>query len=102
MGAVELAEFWRDHQYTYPLLYQIAMDVLPVQASSVSSERVFSSSKLTCTAARNRITSENMEYLQVLKHALHRRRRGQGEDELNGLDLDFVSHKFENLALDYD
>ncbi|QRV92764.1 AC9 transposase [Ceratobasidium sp. AG-Ba] len=95
MDIVELVSFWKDRQHTYPLLYRIAMDVLPVQASSVSSERVFSSSKLTCVAGRNRITPENMEYLQVLKHALHRRRRGQD----NILELDFVSGHFESLSL---
>ncbi|KAF8689423.1 Encoded by, partial [Rhizoctonia solani] len=45
MGAIVLTEYWRQaNRFTYPLLYRIAMDVLPVQASSVSSEQVFSSS----------------------------------------------------------
>lgn len=85
-------------QYTYPLLYQIAMDVLPAQASSVSSERVFSSSKRTCTSERNRLSSTNMEFLQVLKHAYYRRRRENEELET----LDFVSHLYENLSLSDD
>jgi hypothetical protein len=64
------------------------MDVLPVQASSVSSERAFSSSKMTCTRERSKISAENMEYLQVLKHSLHRRR---GNEE-NHQTLDFMAH----------
>ncbi|KAG9078540.1 hypothetical protein FRC06_008314, partial [Ceratobasidium sp. 370] len=88
-----------DHQFTYPLLYQIAMDILPVQASSVSSERVFSSSKLTCTSERSRITPENMEYLQVLKHALRRRRR-ETADGMNSDDLDFMIEHYESLSMD--
>lgn len=64
------------------------MDILPVQASSVSSERVFSSSKLTFTRERNQLSAENMEYLQVLKHALHRRRASQDNHQT----LDFMAH----------
>lgn len=62
------------HRHTFPLLYQIAMNVPPAQASSVSSERAFSSSKLTCTRERKNISAEHMEHLQVLKHSSHRRR----------------------------
>ena len=46
----------------------MALDYLPIQASSVPCERVFSSSKETCTARRSRITPELMEALQVLKY----------------------------------
>ncbi|QRV80869.1 hypothetical protein RhiJN_08884 [Ceratobasidium sp. AG-Ba] len=101
MGSFDLTEYWKVHQYTYPLIFRIAMDVLPVQASSVSSERVFSSSKQTCTSDRNRITPENMEYLQVLKHALIRRRR-ESPTALENDDLDPVSHMFENVSLELD
>jgi hypothetical protein len=64
------------------------MDVLPVQASSVSSERAFSSSKFTCTPERNRISEEHMEYLQVLKHSLHRRHLNHENNQT----LDFMAH----------
>ncbi|KAF8691107.1 Encoded by, partial [Rhizoctonia solani] len=104
MGSLDLVEYWINHQYTYPILYQIAMNVLPAQASSVSSERVFSSSKLTVTAQRTRLSASNVEYLQVLKHTLRRRRR----DRLDGVTetgieiepdgLDFVSHLFESVT----
>ncbi|CUA72636.1 hypothetical protein RSOLAG22IIIB_10208 [Rhizoctonia solani] len=93
-GAIDLIEYWRAHKFTYPLLYRIAMDVLPVQASSVSSERVFSSSKMTCTAERNRLSVRMMEALQVLKHALKHHRRESSE-----VTLDLVSHVFETLEL---
>lgn len=56
-----------------PLVYQLALDVLPSQASSVSSERVFSSSKMTCTQSRNRISTGTVEALQILKHSLRQR-----------------------------
>ena len=43
------------------------MDVLPAQASSVPSERIFSSSKETCTLRRNRISLTMLEALQIIK-----------------------------------
>lgn len=48
----------------------MAMDYLPVQATSVPCERVFSSAKETDTAKRNRISPVLMEALQLLKFAL--------------------------------
>lgn len=48
----------------------MALDYLPIQASSVPSERVFSSSAETDTKRRNRIKPELMEALQMLKFSL--------------------------------
>jgi hypothetical protein len=56
------------------------MDYLPIQASAVPCERVFSSSAETDTKKRNRIKPELMESLQVLKFALKKDR------------LDFTAH----------
>ncbi|QRV97807.1 hAT family dimerization protein [Ceratobasidium sp. AG-Ba] len=89
MGTVNLVEFWKAQRYAFPLLYQVAMGVLPIQASSVSSERAFSSSKMTCTRERSKISVDNMEHLQVLKHSLHRRR---SDDQDNYQTLDFMAH----------
>jgi len=46
------------------------MDILPIQASAVPCERVFSSGKETMTPRRNRISPETMEALQVLKFSV--------------------------------
>jgi len=43
------------------------MDLIPVQATSVPCERVFSASKETTTARRNRLTPKIMEAMQILK-----------------------------------
>ena len=51
----------------FPLLFHVAMDVLPAQASSVPSERIFSSSKETCTLRRNHISPTMLEALQIIK-----------------------------------
>jgi hypothetical protein len=50
------------------------MDYLPIQASSVPSERVFSSAGETDTAKRNRMSAILMEALQMLKFGLKQNR----------------------------
>jgi hypothetical protein len=51
-----------------PLLYKVALDILPIQATSVPCEQSFSSSKETITPRRNRMEPELMEQLQILKY----------------------------------
>jgi hypothetical protein len=64
----------------FPLMFKVALDILPVQASSVSCERIFSSSKETCAMRRNLLSPALLEVLQVLKHVYKQGR------------LDFTSH----------
>lgn len=52
----------------------MAMDYLPVQASAVPCERIFSSSAETDTKRRNRISPPLMEALQMLKFHLKKER----------------------------
>ncbi|KAF8158577.1 hypothetical protein B0H34DRAFT_656023, partial [Crassisporium funariophilum] len=51
----------------YPLLYKIALDILPVQASAVPCECVFLSSKETDAERRSNLLMFKMEELQILK-----------------------------------
>ena len=53
----------------FPLMFRVALDVLPAQASAVPCERVFSTSKETCSDRRNRILPKLLEVLQVIKYA---------------------------------
>jgi hypothetical protein len=59
----------------FPTLFAIAMDYLPIQASSVPCERIFSSAKETDTSKRNRIHPMLMEALQMLKFSLKKDRQ---------------------------
>jgi len=58
----------------FPTLFSIAMDYLPIQASSVPCERVFLSAKETDTLKRNHIHPVLMEVLQTLKFSLKKER----------------------------
>ncbi|KAH8991113.1 hypothetical protein EDB86DRAFT_2806845 [Lactarius hatsudake] len=49
-------------------MFKVAVDILPVQVSSVPCERIFSSNKETCALRRNILSSALLEILQVLKH----------------------------------
>jgi hypothetical protein len=55
------------------MLFAIAMDYLPIQASSIPCERVFSSAAETDTKKQNRITPALMEALQMLKFLLKKK-----------------------------
>ncbi|SRR6266478_9478823 len=58
----------------FPMLFKIVLDYLPIQASSVPCERVFSSAKETNTLKRNCIHPVLMEALQTLKFLLKKER----------------------------
>jgi hypothetical protein len=69
-------------QGVYPLLWKIALDVLPVQASAVPCERVFSSSKETDALRRSSLSPIVMEILQVLKYIFRNDRLSFTDDLL--------------------
>ncbi|KAG8773678.1 hypothetical protein FRC12_002386 [Ceratobasidium sp. 428] len=87
MEGVSAIDYWLSKSSQLPLIYKVALDILPAQASSVSSERVFSSSKMTCTQSRNRISASSVEALQIFKHALRSNPDAALDDEQNILDF---------------
>lgn len=64
------------------------MDILPIQASSVPCERVFSSSKETITARRNSLSPQLVEALQLLKFST---KQGRGMNFTQGWDKEEVA-----------
>ncbi|PPR02251.1 hypothetical protein CVT24_011602 [Panaeolus cyanescens] len=69
-----LVHYWDVNEHRFPLMFCVALDVLPVQASAVPCERIFSSSKETCTDRRNRILPRLLEVLQFRKFKLKQAR----------------------------
>src|SRR6266481_6421846 len=65
------------------------MDILPAQASSVPSERIFSSSKETCTQRRNNISPTMLEALQILKF-IYKQDRLNFTDDLVADERDYM------------
>ena len=59
---------------TFPTIFKIALDYLPIQASSVPCERAFSSSAEMDTKKRNQIQPDLMEALQLLKYGYKQNR----------------------------
>lgn len=55
-----------------PVWASLARDYLPIMASSVSSERAFSSAGITISKRRNRLKADVVEALQFLKCAIRR------------------------------
>jgi hAT family C-terminal dimerisation region len=76
----------------YPTLFKLAMDILPIQASSVPCERVFSSSKQTITARRNQLSPQLVETLQLLKFSA---KKGHQLTFTSGLDRDEETRQLE-------
>lgn len=67
--AIYLRYNFKNHCQLFPTLAQIALDVLPCQASSVPCERLFSASKQTAEDRRSRLGAARFEELQVMKFA---------------------------------
>jgi len=83
----------KEYQQHYPTIFALAMDVLPIQASAVPCERVFSSAKETMAPRRSRIAPNLMEALQLLKFTL---RNGGSLDFTSGLGYKDELHEMEN------
>lgn len=59
--------WWKAHQATYPVLSQMAFNVLAVPAMSAEVERLFSSAGLVITERRARTLPDLAENNQLLK-----------------------------------
>ena len=97
--------FLQNSQGLYPLLWRVALDILPAQASAVPCEQIFSSSKETDTGRRSNLSSFKMEELQMLKFGYRNDRMSFTDDlvcterELSVLDMsrdvveDLLAHR---------
>ena len=62
--------YLQENHLHYPTMFTLAMDILPIQGSSVPCERVFSSAKETMTDHQSPIQPELMEGHQLLKYSI--------------------------------
>lgn len=60
-------DWWRANAEQYPRLYEIARKILPVQATSVASERVFSVAGEVECKSRNKLSDESVEAIVLFK-----------------------------------
>ncbi|OJT04203.1 hypothetical protein TRAPUB_5111 [Trametes pubescens] len=72
LGGKTIVQWWGINASWYPIWASLARDFLSVMASSVSSERAFSSAGITISKRRNRLKGDIVEALQALK-CLYRR-----------------------------
>lgn len=63
---VNVLETWQEMQLTYPNLFKVAMSHLPIVATSVPSERLFSKAGATITQNRNRLQGSRLSKLLFL------------------------------------
>ncbi len=66
----DILEFWKVNAFNYPILSAMAKDYLSVQASSVPSERAFSSGVDLVTPDRCSLNGDTIEMTQFLKFNL--------------------------------
>ena len=62
--------WWRDNEFRFPNLAQMAFDLFAIPAISSECERVFSQTKLLITDKRNRLSDLTIEATECLKHWL--------------------------------
>lgn len=63
-------QWWRDHEKAYPILSQLAFDLLSIPGMSSECERVFSQAKKMITVERNRFKSDMVEAEECTKNWL--------------------------------
>lgn len=82
---ISRVNFQQEHARLYPTLARIALDVLPSQASSVPTERLFSGGKVTVDDKRACLGCEKFEEIELMKFSWRK-----GLDDLAGNNTNVV------------
>jgi hypothetical protein len=67
LGGLSIVQWWGINASRYPVWASLSSDFLSIMATSVSSERAFSSAGITISKRRNRLKADIVEALQCLK-----------------------------------
>uniref|UniRef100_A0A0W0FNK7 HAT C-terminal dimerisation domain-containing protein n=1 Tax=Moniliophthora roreri TaxID=221103 RepID=A0A0W0FNK7_MONRR len=65
-----LVKYWEANHEKYPTIFALAVDLLPIQGTSVPCKRLFSSSRHTKTDLRTQLGNELMEATQIVKNSI--------------------------------
>ncbi|KAJ0134190.1 hypothetical protein HZ326_22758 [Fusarium oxysporum f. sp. albedinis] len=63
-----LIEWWMAHPGQFPMVSQLALNILAIPAMATNCERSFSLAKLMLTSQRLSMTTETLEKLQCVKN----------------------------------
>lgn len=69
---MSIVQWWGLNAARYPIWASLALDYLSIMATSVSSERAFSSAGITISKRRNRLKADIVEALQCVKCFIRR------------------------------
>ncbi|KIL54468.1 hypothetical protein M378DRAFT_92486, partial [Amanita muscaria Koide BX008] len=72
LGGLSIVKWWGINASRYPVWASLSRDFLSIMATSVSSERAFSSAGITISKRRNRLKADIVEALQCLKCMIKR------------------------------
>ena len=64
----KLLEWWKAHSGQFPVLSQMALDLLSVPLMSAECERVFSAAKILISDKRNRMKNDIIEVCTLLRY----------------------------------
>ncbi|KAK3219659.1 hypothetical protein Dsin_013629 [Dipteronia sinensis] len=91
----DLLLWWKTYSYRYPVMSQLACDVLVIHVSTVSSEQAFSTSRRIIESTRSCLNPEMVEVLTCIRDWEHSRKRLQNET----VDEEFIQN-FSYLFVD--
>ncbi|KAK0604709.1 hypothetical protein LWI29_018579 [Acer saccharum] len=92
---LDLLLFWKSYTHRYPVLSQLARDLLVIPVSTVSSEQAFSTSGRIIEPRRSCLTPDMVEVLTSLRDWEHAKKRLQNQT----IDNELIQN-FNNLYVD--
>ena len=77
----DILEWWKQNETMWPVVSQMAHDILTVHISTVASEIAFSTGRWMLSDYRNRLSPEMVEALMISRDHMHALTRRQNFSE---------------------